>query len=307
MPFFTRREVILPRETDPVEELYERFPYPPDGGGGKIWRRRQKRLLEEGERIAALLASQAPTVSEGTVLDAGCGTGTKTLGMARALDRARIVGLERSRASGTAARELWRREGAANATALEGDLENPADLAKLGPFDGIVCDGVLHHLLRPADTFQSLADRLAPGGAMYVTVFSRVGRPPQARLGEMVRIAGGKPDLDAALPLARSLLTLPSVAGERHGKYYEDDAFLADAFLHPREAHFDVCWLADRFEECNLRFVTWPEGEKHLHKLEAAVREGGVDPSGLPLPVRLHLVELWKAPALVGGLGVRDS
>ncbi len=300
-----RKEAGMGGEGSGVADLYGAYPYPPVRRGG-AWSRRRRRLLDEGARLGDMLAARNPGVAKGRVLDAGCGTGMKLAGLSRALAGAEITGADMSGASLEAAAAVTSAEGAGNVSLRAANLEDTGSLPGLGRFDAIVCDGVLHHLGDPDGVFAALAGLLDPGGLLYVSVFSRVGRPHESRLREIVRrVAAGRGGFESGIRIARSLLRLPSMVSERHSGYYEDDAFLADAFLNPVEHLFDVPGLCGMCRECGLEFLTWPEGERHEGPLREALESAGVDAGSIGRPAMLGLVELWKAPAMISALAAR--
>jgi SAM-dependent methyltransferase len=286
-----------------LEVLYEAYPYPP-AGSGKRWRKREARLEEEGAALARTLLAHAPELEGGELLDAGCGTGGKLLGLARALPKARLTGVDLSRASLAIAGVRMEKAGIENVTLRHGRLDQGEGPAEIGRFHAVVSDGVIHHMPDPKAALQGLCRAVRPKGVLYVTAFSRTGRPREARIREMLRIAGlASGDFPSGLAAARALLALPELVSPRHAVYYEEDAFLADAFLNPREAWVDLTWFVRNLESEGLRFLTWPAGEKYLPKLSAVLE--GLPPKDRDHATLLHLVELWKCPAMIGALAKR--
>ncbi len=286
-------------------EFYGRFPYPP-AGAGRMWKKRRKSLHAEGGRIASMLASRNPKAAGGRVLDAGCGTGIKLVGLAKALPTTRILGVDASSASLEAAREAAAGEGAGNVELRLFDLENAQESDSLGRFDAVVCDGVIHHLRDPEPAIKRLAGLLNPGGVIYISAFSRIGRPAESRMREILAsLPGGTGAAGDGLALARALLRLPGMVSERHATYYEDDAFLADAFLNPIEHHFDIPSLRRMLDGCGVEFETWPQGEKHVPELCSALASAGIDASAIDRRDLLALVEIWKSPAMISAFGIR--
>lgn len=287
----------------PVEErLYEAYPYPP-AGVGRAFRKRRAKLLAEGGRLAGLIVSRNPAASAGSILDAGCGTGIKSAGLAAALPGSFVLGVDASEASLAAARDAASARGARNAAFRRADIEDPDSVRGLGAFDAVVCDGVLHHLANPGASLASLAGVLNPGGVIYVSTFSRIGRQYEARVREILgRTGASGRGLAAGIKAARALMGLPSMVSARHSAWYDDDAFLADAFLNPVEHRFDVPALADMCGGCGLVFLTWPEGEKHAARMKEALESGGTGASGIGMAEILGFVEIWKAPSMISAL-----
>jgi SAM-dependent methyltransferase len=295
-------------DSDALADLYEKFPYPPPPAAGRIWKRRTESLKEEGRKIARHFLSFSAAEKGGRYLDAGCGTGAKLAGFASALPGSTVLGIDGSSASIETALGLLDGEAAANVSLQTGDLSSSEFLDSLGEFDGIICDGVLHHLHDPPGTLRALSCMLKPGGLFYISVFSRVGRPYHARIREILKLSGiGPGPTGPGIKLARSLLDLGGLVDRRHGKYYQDDAFLADAFLNPMEERFDVGWIFDRFEENGISFLEWPSAEGRLGELKAALRRGGIAWETLPHRAILSMFEYWKAPSMITCLGRKES
>lgn len=126
------------------------------------------------------------------VLDIGCGTGRTALDVARA--GSPVIGIDMSRGMLRRAREKARRRGLTNILLVAGDAE--ALPVPDGAADGIVCQGVLHHLpnvraaLSEADRTASesallfLAEPDAEASAVYRAVHGGA-----ALLGRLVRTA----------------------------------------------------------------------------------------------------------------------
>ena len=120
------------------------------------------------------------------VLDAGCGTGLSTLGLARLNPGAAVVGLDASpEALALAARR-------ADASKLdvafrkhELDERLPGGL---GPFDFIVCRGVLGHAEESERILESLARVLDERGLLLATFPAREGRAAVRQLRRAVEI-----------------------------------------------------------------------------------------------------------------------
>lgn len=148
-------------------ELYERyFTRTPIGS---LLRRRDDRIVH-----AALDRLLAP---EHEVLEVGAGTGHYTLGVARRCRR--VVALDAAPEMVEYLRARADREGAANVEAAIGRL--PDGIGPEGPFDGVVCLGVLGYVSDLEAALGALAGRLRPGGW---ALFSLPPRTAEGRLHE---------------------------------------------------------------------------------------------------------------------------
>ncbi|HEX2517444.1 MAG TPA: methyltransferase domain-containing protein [Chloroflexota bacterium] len=96
------------------------------------------------------------------VLDAGCGPGTITVGLARAVAPAEVVGIDAEPGVLARARELAAAQAVGNVTF------RPADVYALpfpdGDFDAVFAHTLLEHLQRPDAALRELCRVLRPGG-----------------------------------------------------------------------------------------------------------------------------------------------
>ncbi|AGY56428.1 class I SAM-dependent methyltransferase [Gloeobacter kilaueensis] len=105
------------------------------------------------------------------ILDAGCGSGFKTLALAQANPGAHIVGIDPSARSVEVARGRLAHQGFPDA---EFHVLGIEDLRQLGQqFDSINCDEVLYLLPDPQAALEVLAAVLAPGGILRVNLHDR--------------------------------------------------------------------------------------------------------------------------------------
>ncbi|HXF81407.1 MAG TPA: methyltransferase domain-containing protein [bacterium] len=115
-------------------------------------------------RLVDLLAERLP---HGRVLDAGCGSGTATLMLARL--GYRVVAVDASAEFVDHLRDRLRRDG------LEGRVEvRTVDLAmadlRPGGFDGAICGEVLEHLPDDRRALETVSRALRPGGVLALSV-----------------------------------------------------------------------------------------------------------------------------------------
>jgi 2-polyprenyl-3-methyl-5-hydroxy-6-metoxy-1,4-benzoquinol methylase/glycosyltransferase involved in cell wall biosynthesis len=155
----------------------------------------EARYTRGGLRRRALFFETAilPRLSlAGRWLDAGCGSGYFSRLLARS--GAEVLGVDGSSAMIEAANQLTHRAHGDGAVSFEvGVVESLP--AKLGPFDGVLCLSVLEYVDDPDRTLGCLADLLAPGGRLVLSVpnrnstlrgLQRLARPLLARNGGQV-------------------------------------------------------------------------------------------------------------------------
>ncbi len=102
------------------------------------------------------------------ILDAGCGNGRVTALLRKlAPEQTEIVGIDLAAAD--IARENFKQ--VPRVSFETHDLTD--DLSRLGQFDFIYCQEVLHHTTDPAHAFHNLCEILAPGGEFAIYVYKQ--------------------------------------------------------------------------------------------------------------------------------------
>src|SRR5207302_5367214 len=97
--------------------------------------------------------------------------------------RARVLGIDISRASLEHAALLQRKHNLTNLTLRHAAVEDAASLGS--NFDFIICYGVLHHLENPAAALRALGQVLRPDGVIDIMVYGKYGRLGVTLMQEM--------------------------------------------------------------------------------------------------------------------------
>jgi SAM-dependent methyltransferase len=174
------------------------------------------------------------------VLDAGCGTGQRVVGLAQRNPGARVHGIDAAEAPLHVARELAGRHGVQNVSFSRRDIMN---LEMGETFDFIVSTGVVHHLEEPRRGLHNLCRHLAPDGVICIWLYHRFGELDRLLGRELLLTLWGEQRADLAqgqrLMEQLQLRLLPGryghgVAGaappeSRRARLSAD----ADAFMHP--------------------------------------------------------------------------
>jgi ubiquinone/menaquinone biosynthesis C-methylase UbiE len=123
-----------------------------------------------------------------TILDAGCGTGLFTIGLALTDSSRRLVGLDTSAGMLAVARNQADRLRLANVSFGQGDvLALPFDDAT---FDAVVAGGLFPNLNDPADALRELRRILKPEGRILIVEFDRTSMSLAVRLFFRTMILG---------------------------------------------------------------------------------------------------------------------
>ena len=122
------------------------------------------------------------------ILDAGCGSGYKSLVLAEANPGAKIVGVDISEKSVELARQRLQYHGFNN---IEFYVSSIEDLPKLGlDFDYINCDEVLYLFSDPAIGLQAMKSVLKPNGIIRANLHSSLQRTYFYRAQEVFKMMG---------------------------------------------------------------------------------------------------------------------
>ncbi|MEM9543768.1 MAG: class I SAM-dependent methyltransferase [Cyanobacteria bacterium P01_E01_bin.42] len=128
------------------------------------------------------------TTDNRLILDAGCGSGYNTLGLAQANPGATIIGIDLSETSIELAKERLKYHGFEN---VEFHALKIEEISRLNcEFDYIDCDEVLYLTPDPAIALQAMKCVLKPEGILRVNLHSRHGRAPILRMQEVFRQLG---------------------------------------------------------------------------------------------------------------------
>ncbi|MCD0449068.1 class I SAM-dependent methyltransferase [Actinocorallia sp. API 0066] len=233
-----------------VAEHYTRFPFPlPDAAHPSSGM----------EAIGGLIRFHGLDPSGWRVLDAGCGTGNRLLGLAGEFPDAHVTGIDLAPGALDLARHYLAETGVTNATVRQGDLGTaPLD----GPYDLIWCCGVLHHIPDPLPALANLRSALADTGLLILWLYNSIGTMNESLQRELVLTLGRDLPPDRRLDLAKRVC--PSLnedwyIDERHD--FGDispaayDSILADALLTPYVREYRLAEMLDLLRQGGWRHV----------------------------------------------------
>ena len=263
--------------TRAVASFYERHPFPgerqPDADG-LLLMRRVASMITDVRREAGLRRLR--------LLDAGCGTGNTSVALARTFPALDVQGMDICGRSLDLARAAARDAGLENVAFAQGDLL--AGPLPDGPWDIIVCLGVVHHTADMERALGHLAQALALNGRMILWVYGRHGRyhhQLNRRLLEL--LLKDETDPTRQVDLAREF-ALDTSDGEPLGDLYG----LVPGRHEREQVVLNDAWIADQFLHINERSVDLPEFLGMLQAVGLVMHEWlGEDTSGTRLPPAL--------------------
>jgi SAM-dependent methyltransferase len=199
------------------------------------------------------------------ILDAGCGTGLSTLGLARLNPGASVIGVDLSPRSLELARERAAAAGAEGVEFHEHDLDQPLP-GSWGPFDFIVCRRVLGQAGDPVRILKNLAKALDPRGLLLITLPTRVGRQPARLFRQAVEaLAAPGMTLEEKAGIARQLFQalrpdhpLRQYEATLNGAGFPDNERLIAGYLGAEEREYDLPEAQRLLEDAGLQFLMAP-------------------------------------------------
>ena len=256
-----------------VKAMYEAYPYPSPVVGDSV--------IEDV--ASALYTLYGDRSLEGwRILDAGCGTGHRLVGVARRYARAQLVGLGMTAASLEIAARLATQHGVSNVRFERGDL---LDLRLVDKFDLVISTGVIVCLESPQQGLQNLASALAPDGLLMVWLYDSVGEHARMMGRELLHLMwNADSGLETGVRMMRDLGLNLEV--ERYGKTaaprLDEVSRLnmdVDAYLHPIVHVYRFDEAIDMFRKCSdlqwaaINSVNWVGGSKLVDLAEARQSE----------------------------------
>ncbi|GHT86033.1 hypothetical protein AGMMS49543_18460 [Betaproteobacteria bacterium] len=194
------------------------------------------------------------------VLVAGCGTHQAAY-FALTLPNATVTAIDLSLPSLQHGQFLKEKHGLGNLTLRQLNILEVGTLADQGPFDFIVCSGVLHHMADPDAGLRALASVLAPDGVMALMVYNRYARLGVYMLQDAWRRLGlqqNAEDIELIKTVTPRLPARHAVhAYVRSATDLGNDSGLVDTFLHPQDRAYTVPEVLAFARDNGLHFWDW--------------------------------------------------
>lgn len=209
-------------------------------------------LAQQGIRALGPVAAQGGA----RILVAGCGTGREALEAARSCEGAEVLAVDLSRTSLAYGARMAEEAGLRNLRFAQADLLELGGLADR--FVVIVAFGVLHHLADPLAGWRVLRNLLAPGGVMWIGLYSERGRAEVVTARELIA-RQGLPPTPEGIRRMRALLQTPSWSARVPGLLGSHDFFslstCRDLLFHVQEHRLTLPRLKAWLDDLGLAFL----------------------------------------------------
>jgi ubiquinone/menaquinone biosynthesis C-methylase UbiE len=223
-----------------VLAMYLAHPYPQ-------WTKEERR-----DRFAAALAQfrflgLAEAMSGARFLDVGCGTGNRTMKLAKHFGVAEYVGVDQSSASLAIARRVAAEEEFDRFVGVEADVfQLPFPDAS---FDVVLSQGVLHHTSDPLRGYKELVRVCRPGGLISIFLYNKWNHwRHNLQKNKVSRLAGE--DFEKRFEIAHRLYgRKPS--GDMTA---EEVATFYDQYCHPHKSDHTIGETLEWFDDLGLQY-----------------------------------------------------
>ena len=306
-----------PPSSGDVRALYEEFPYPlPNSDTEPIY------------DVAMGLDLVLPSLDDCQVMDAGCGTGHRLVGLALQYPDTEFLGVDFSEHSLTVARRLAKKHGCDNVSFWHAEIGGQ----HLGRhFDLITSTGVIHHLVDPAGGVKWVQQHLKDDGIAYTWYYHPYGEFDRMLSRQLVHMLMKHSAEDISKTVLADLDLALSV--EQYGtrtsfSEVSADAQLAadaDAYFHPIVNTYRFQEAADFFRDVTDWTVVhgvnwdgasslidsghWAEGEFGTLASSDLFKSGRLREvfAGMSPEAQLHCVELKLRPTGFTLLSGKDA
>ncbi|MDP2206545.1 MAG: methyltransferase domain-containing protein [Alphaproteobacteria bacterium] len=224
-----------------VREQYEAFPYP-------RWHHvPHNAVLGEAERSVP---------QNGSILNAGCGTGYEAALVGTVFPDAEILAVDLSKSSLSYASARAQDLGLSHVKFAQADILQLEGRAER--YDYILSSGVLHHMADPFAGWKVLRGLLKPGGLMRIGLYSEIGRSSVVAARKIIQdkgFAATRAGMNEFRQRADKLLPREALEKLREsGDFYQMSTF-CDLLFHVQEHRFDLVQIAEILDKLGLDFV----------------------------------------------------
>lgn len=246
-----------------VNEFYEKYPFPgtrPIDQDGLVLLRSLSKYFQLHARDGKQFYPR--------ILDAGCGTGNTSLSLAKHFNHAYYLGIDNSNTSLSIAKKAATKEKLENLHFRKWDLMEP--MLDEAPVDIILCLGVLHHTADMKRVLVNLRNMLKKDGELYLWIYGKHGRYRHSLNQRFLNILlKTQPEPAKPIQIAKEFVLsekrgsiLDDLAGQKVQnlmlkKVLENDIWIADQFLNPKEASLDMEELINLLNSSGFEIKKW--------------------------------------------------
>lgn len=239
------------KKTQIVKEMYTKYPYPyPDNIVGE--------LDDMAVYLKFFERENNVSFENARILDAGCGTGNRTIEMAKAYPNANFIGIDMTTNSLKIARNQAEQLKISNVEFYEQNILESIDMEK---FDLIVSTGVIHHLSNPKLGLSNLMQLLKDDGMILLWLYGYIGEFDRMINRELVKTLTNNPmDFEDGMNIVKSLNL--GIDANRYGNSYANskitnrvqDSIDADALIHEIVNFYRIDDIIDLFKNTTSRY-----------------------------------------------------
>lgn len=134
---------------------------------------------QENQAFVDRFLEYAPDLPDGHILDLGCGPADIPIRLARALPGCRITGVDGSQPMIDVGKQAVKAAGVADRVTLR--CERLQSLSVEEPYDAVISNSLLHHLINPLRFWFAIKQLVKPGGPVLVMDLLRPESPEAAQ------------------------------------------------------------------------------------------------------------------------------
>lgn len=224
-----------------VQQQYEAFPYP-------RW--------HHIPHNAALGEAERTVPQNGSILNAGCGTGFEAALVGTLFPKAEILAIDLSKSSLSYASARAQDLGLSHIKFAQADILQLE--GRTERYDYILSSGVLHHMADPFAGWKVLRGLLKPGGLMRIGLYSEIGRSSVVAAREVIRNKGfpaTRAGMNEFRQGAGEMLPREVLEKLRESDDYYQMSSFCDLLFHVQEHRFDIVQITTMLNTLGLDFV----------------------------------------------------
>lgn len=244
--------------SDKVRKQYDEFPYP-----------RWQSISLSNTSLAHIdflgKENASHIANKGTkILIAGCGTGRQACEYAQAFSSADVTAIDLSQTNLAYAINKTKDYKLKNIKYFQADISELPD--NLGPFDLIICTGVLHHMADPEKGWANITKLLKPGGFMRIALYSEIARDFVQKGRDTIH-NNNIPHTDDGVRYFRK--NIKSFLSKKETKIVMGSADFytmaecVDLFFHAHEDCYTISRIKNNLSDLDLNFIGFEQKLTH--------------------------------------------